>query len=38
LARLAGADEVQSDAVAPGPLVEHLADHLGPVVEDDLAG
>ena len=27
-----------TDAVAPSPLVEHLADHLGPVVQDDLVG
>ena len=36
LGRLAGVDEVEPNAVAPGPLVEHLADHLGPVVENDL--
>ena len=38
LGRLAEVDEVEADAVAPGPLVEHLADHLRPVVQDDLLG
>ncbi len=38
LDRLTGLDEVEPNAVAPGPFVERLADHLGTVVEDDLQG
>src|SRR6187200_1419654 len=38
LGRLAEVDEVEPDTVAPSPLVERLADHLGAVVHDDLFG
>ncbi len=38
LGRLAGLDEIEPNAVALGPFVERLANHLGTVVEDDLQG
>ena len=38
LGRLAGFDEVKAHAVAPGPFVERLANHLRAVVQDDLQG
>ena len=35
---LAGLDEIEPHAIAPGPFVERLAGHLGAVVQDDLQG